>query len=204
MSANKNAAFMNRQRNPMRSGENILFQCPFIHHKSHTKWREIQCPFIHHKSHTKWREIHSRYTVRRQHLTTQHRDSTIFISNVHNKTVWTLHRYRVVHNQYKMLESMSVNWQWVSRSPASLVNTWQIFKKNIRYNLHCYCKNMSAGLPLWFSASIVSGNHNNYPLSSIESNIHGQYFSFIVLTVQVTANIVLPFFNCMRLQILWH
>ena len=37
------------------------------------------------------------YTVRRQHLTTQHQDSTIFIWNVHGKTVWTLHWYCIVH-----------------------------------------------------------------------------------------------------------
>ena len=128
------------------------------------------------------------YTVRRQHLSSQHEDSTIFIWNVHSKTVWTLYWYCIVHwylHQCKILESIAINIQWVSRPPAPLVNTWQIFKKNIRYNLHCNCKNnnMSAGLPLLFSASAVSNNYNNYLLSSFESYVHGPYFRFIVWTI---------------------
>ena len=104
------------------------------------------------------------YTVRRQHLTTWHQDSTIFIWNAHNKTVWTLHWYCIVqwhYNEYKILESMAINLQWVSTLPAPLINIWQIFKKNIRYNLHWNCKNMSAVLPLSFCALAVS---SNYPL----------------------------------------
>jgi hypothetical protein len=37
------------------------------------------------------------YTVRGQHVTTWHQDSTIFIWNVHSNTVWTLHWYCIVH-----------------------------------------------------------------------------------------------------------
>jgi hypothetical protein len=62
---------------------------------------------------------------------------------------------------------MAINLQWVSRPPASLVNTWQNFKKNIRSNLHCNCKNMSAGLSLLFSVLAVSINYNNYPLTNL-------------------------------------
>jgi hypothetical protein len=89
-------------------------------------------------------------TIRGQHLTTQHHDSIIFIWNVHSKTVWTLHWYCIVHwyqNQYKILESKEINLQWVSRPPASFVNIWQVFKKNMRSNLHYNYKNMSLGLP---------------------------------------------------------
>ena len=70
------------------------------------------------------------YTVRRQHQTPWHQDSTIYIRNMNSKTVWTLHWYCIVHwywNQYKILESMAINWQWVSRPAASFVNNWQPF-----------------------------------------------------------------------------
>jgi hypothetical protein len=89
--------------------------------------------------------------------------------------------------------------QWVSRPAASLVSIWQIFKKNIRYNLPYNCKKMSAGLPLLFSVSALSSNYNNYPLCSSESNTHGQYFSFIVWTVQFTASIELS--NSLQLYV---
>jgi len=37
------------------------------------------------------------YTVRGQHQTIWHQDSTVFIWNVHSKTVWTVHWYCIVH-----------------------------------------------------------------------------------------------------------
>ena len=66
-----------------------------------------------------------------------------------------------------------------SSPPASLFNTWQIFEKNIRYNLHYNCKNMSEGLPLFFSASAVSSKNNNLPFSSLyegRTESHEQLF----------------------------
>ena len=75
----------------------------------------------------------------------------------------------LILGQYKILERMAINWQWVSRPTASFFNTWQIFKKNMISSLHCNCKNMSAGMPWLLSASAVSSNYSNYALSSFES-----------------------------------
>jgi len=38
----ENGGFINRQRKLKRLGEKNLFQCPFIHHESHTNWCKIQ------------------------------------------------------------------------------------------------------------------------------------------------------------------
>jgi len=52
-------------------------------------------------------------TVSRQHINTWHQNSTIFIWNVHSKTVWTLHWYCIAHwyrNQYKTLEMWQLTY----------------------------------------------------------------------------------------------
>ena len=102
-----------------------------------------------------------------------------------NKPMW--HRCVLLHTNSK-----------------SFVNTWHIFKKNIRSNLHCNCKNTSAGLPLLFSASALSSNCNNYILSSFEVTFMANIIvSMCEIQHSQKALCSQTVFNFMHLQILW-
>ena len=85
----ENAGFKNRQKK-MKDLEKKKMSL-FIHHESHTKWCNIQLQLYSHKTAPNYTTFNCCYTVTRQHLTTQHQDSTIFIWNLQSKTVWTLH-----------------------------------------------------------------------------------------------------------------
>ena len=99
MGAWKNGGFMNRQRKLMRPGGKkkicfcLLTMNPI---KSHVRFNFS-------------------YTVRRQHPTTEHQHSKYSFDMCTAK----LHCPWILE---PIPESMAINLQWVSRSPASLVN----------------------------------------------------------------------------------
>jgi hypothetical protein len=143
-----------------------------------------------------------KHTVHKSSVPTALNYQTPRFNNIYMKSA----RQNYVQLQYRLTPQQTENtgvWWCQYFEKQDLQHHWLIpdrfLKKNIRYNLHCNCKNMSGGMPLMFCALAVSSNYNNYPLSSMESNIHGQYFSFIVWTVQFTASIVLS--NSLKLYV---
>ena len=95
---------------------------------------------------------------------------------------------RLYEEKRRFLESVCFTdtkcWEvtQLSKPPASFVNTWQVFRKNVRSNLHCNCYHCSL--------LRLSSNYKNYPLSYVESNIHGWYFSFNMWTIWFIGSLV--------------
>jgi len=148
----------------MRPGEKILLQCPFIHHKSHTKWCKIQL------------QLYSQKTAH-NYPTSGFNKINLKCAQHNCMDTALMMECRFIRVTIQNWESKTINWQWVSTPPASLVYTWENFKNNIRSNLHFNCsKNMSAGLPLLFSASVVS---SNYPLKYSNFTLDDELFNLM-------------------------
>ena len=146
----------------MRPGEKILLQCPFIHHKSHTKWCKIQL------------QLYSQKTAH-NYPTSGFNKINLKCAQHNCMDTALMMECRFIRVTIQNWESKTINWQWVS-TPH-----WFIPERILKIISDPICtstaaKNMSAGLPLLFSASVVS---SNYPLKYSNFTLDDELFNLM-------------------------